>query len=87
MKIMLWRILFVVSVLINADLLFNYLSGRINTTDGIGCTSVLHKLFGIFDVRWTQQRFLDAFLVSLIGTMVIAFIYFGIIRKKEHRDA
>ncbi len=78
---MLWKILFFVSVLINADLLFNYLSSRINTTDGIGCTSVLHKLLGIFDGRWTQQRFLDAFLVSLIGTMVIAFILVSFKKK------
>lgn len=69
-------ILLTISAVVSTDLLLNYLS-TIPIQDGsIGCTSLLHRIFGIFgDHGWSLQRFRKAAVYSVWANAIIGLIY------------
>lgn len=67
-------IMLVVSALSSIDLYQNYKSALVDV-DGIACTSILHKLFGVFESgHWSVKRFYDAFAISLGVTLVLGIV-------------
>lgn len=74
-------ILLTLSTVISTDLLLNYLAA-IPVIDGsIVCTSILHKIFGIFgDYGWSLQRFLNAAVYSIWVNVIIGLVYIWICR-------
>lgn len=69
-------ILFSLSTIISTDLLLNYLSAIPIVDGSIGCTSLLHKMFGIFgDHGWSLQKFLNAAAYAMWTNVIIGLIY------------
>ena len=64
--------LFVIILFVCVDFYLNYQAATITEDGSIACTSVLHRLFGVFgDHGWTIHGFYNAFSVSLWAALLI----------------
>lgn len=80
-------ILLTLSTIVGADLLLNYLSALPMLDGSIVCTSVLHKMFGIFgDHGWSLQKFLNAAEYSIWANVFIGLIYAWVCRCDKQLD-